>query len=300
MAETAPQKARSNGVKPTKTRRYFTPDEVGKLVDAVGRTAYPERNRLLVLMMYRHGLRVSEATGLRWLDLDLKRRTLHVHRLKGGKDAVHMLQRDEVEALQRLQGDSPFVFVFRRQIAAAMGVLHSQVHTRNASSGWPARAACKPAVRCASNSACKVADRAGTLSSGSVMVAPPRTGGGHALPVLVLLPSFPAGALPKSDPLPVLPALPVPSPSAPSCPSSSAAGVAGFGSSSGRTKPRSTRRLPSSASVSTAPAAATSAGVHTSSLASKAASSASMLFNSAATSSGRSSALPLCSAASSS
>ena len=114
LAETAAKNTRLDGVKPTRTRRYLTPDEVGKLVDAVGQTAFPERNQLLALMMYRHGLRVSEATSLRWLDIDLKRRTLHIHRLKGGKDAVHTLQRDEVEALQRLRGDSPFVFVSRR------------------------------------------------------------------------------------------------------------------------------------------------------------------------------------------
>ena len=39
--------------------------------------------------------------------------------------------------------------------------------TRKASSGCQASAACNPAVRCASNSASKVADRAGALSSGS-------------------------------------------------------------------------------------------------------------------------------------
>ncbi len=48
LAETAPKNTRLDGVKPTRTRRYLTPDEVGKLVDAVGRTAFPERNRLLV------------------------------------------------------------------------------------------------------------------------------------------------------------------------------------------------------------------------------------------------------------
>lgn len=39
------------GREPTKTRRYPIPDGAGKLVDAAGRIAYPERNRLLVLMM---------------------------------------------------------------------------------------------------------------------------------------------------------------------------------------------------------------------------------------------------------
>ncbi len=53
------------GREPTKTRRYRIPDGAGKLVDAAGRIAYPERTRLLVLMMYRQGWRLSEATGLR-------------------------------------------------------------------------------------------------------------------------------------------------------------------------------------------------------------------------------------------
>ena len=116
-----PERARPDGVKPTagaparapakaparapsRTRRYLTPDEVKQLVEAAARSACPERNRLLVLTMYRHGLRVSEATGLRWLDLDLRRRIVQVRRLKGGRDAVHTLQRDEVEALERLRG----------------------------------------------------------------------------------------------------------------------------------------------------------------------------------------------------
>ena len=38
---------------------------------------------------------------------------------------------------------------------------------RKASSGCPAMAACSPAVRCASNSASIIADRAGALFSGS-------------------------------------------------------------------------------------------------------------------------------------
>ena len=103
--------------------------------------------------------------------------------------------------------------------------------TRKASSGCPASAACKPAVRCASNSACNAPDTAGALSSGSVTPASPRAGKGHTHPVLVPPPMPSAGMSPESAPSPVPP---VPPASAPSSPS--AAGLAGFGSSSGRTK----------------------------------------------------------------
>jgi site-specific recombinase XerD len=46
---------------------------------------------------------VSEACDLRWDDIDLRRRTLIVRRLKGSTDSVHYLERDEVNALKLLQ-----------------------------------------------------------------------------------------------------------------------------------------------------------------------------------------------------
>ena len=48
-------------------RRYLRPDEANRLIDAAGlRGRYPFRDRILLRTVYRHGLRVSEATGLRW------------------------------------------------------------------------------------------------------------------------------------------------------------------------------------------------------------------------------------------
>jgi integrase len=54
-----------------------------------------ERDKLLLNLVYRHGLRVSEAIDLRWTDFDLdaqKARPFRVRRLRGSKDTVHTLE----------------------------------------------------------------------------------------------------------------------------------------------------------------------------------------------------------------
>jgi integrase len=60
------------GEKPNVCRKHLFPDEARRLIEAaskVGRNG--ERNRLLLTLMYRHGLRVSEVIALRWRDFDL-------------------------------------------------------------------------------------------------------------------------------------------------------------------------------------------------------------------------------------
>ena len=68
----------------------------------------------MLLVTYLHGLRVSEACGLRWDQVDFGRGELHVTRRKGGKASVHTLRGSELRALRRLQREqaptSPFVF----------------------------------------------------------------------------------------------------------------------------------------------------------------------------------------------
>src|SRR5437016_6041227 len=73
---------------------------------------YPLRDRLLVLMAYRHAFRVGEIVDLKWDQVDLERGKLHVNRLKNGDASVHFLEGEEIRAprnLQRLQ-ESTFVF----------------------------------------------------------------------------------------------------------------------------------------------------------------------------------------------
>ncbi|MEM7486906.1 MAG: tyrosine-type recombinase/integrase [Bacteroidota bacterium] len=51
---------------------YLSSNEIKLLLEASKKTRYPKRNYLLVFMMYRHGLRLSEAVSLKRADVDLK------------------------------------------------------------------------------------------------------------------------------------------------------------------------------------------------------------------------------------
>ncbi len=102
-----------------RTREYLTPDEVTALQKAAGSIGrHGHRDATLILVGYRHGLRASELTALRWDQIDLKAGTLYANRLKNGRDAVHPLRGPEIRALRRLQRDypsSPYVFLTERK-----------------------------------------------------------------------------------------------------------------------------------------------------------------------------------------
>ncbi len=72
----------------------------------------------MILVAYRHGLRASELTDLRWDQIDFHSATLHVRRVKQGTPATHPVRGDELRALRRLQREqepkSPFVFTSER------------------------------------------------------------------------------------------------------------------------------------------------------------------------------------------
>ena len=71
----------------------------------------------MILLCYRHGLRVSELVALRWDQVDLKQGLLHVHRVKKGTPSVHPLRGTELRALRRLERESPispYLFISER------------------------------------------------------------------------------------------------------------------------------------------------------------------------------------------
>lgn len=102
-----------------RTREYLTSHEVESLRKAarsLGR--YGHRDDTLILLIFRHALRVGEIISLRWEQVDLKQGLLHVRRLKNGLPATHPLRGVELRALRQLRRDAPesvYVFVSERQ-----------------------------------------------------------------------------------------------------------------------------------------------------------------------------------------
>ncbi len=115
------------------SRNHLTASEVKLLIKAVKNQGgwYSFRNSILILMLYRHGLRRSEAARLRWSDIDLKEGTIYIRRIKGSRSGRHPLQGDEMRALKKLKRDyepSPFVFTGNRSTPLSERTISHIVH----------------------------------------------------------------------------------------------------------------------------------------------------------------------------
>ena len=111
-----PRKPKNVDVRP---REYLTEAEVERLMDAAasqGRHGHSDAT--MILLAFRHGLRVSELIALRWDMVDLDAGLVHVTRLKHGVPSSHPLRGVEIRALRRVKRDapqSPYVFVTERE-----------------------------------------------------------------------------------------------------------------------------------------------------------------------------------------
>jgi integrase len=75
------------------------------------------RDATAVRVAFRHGLRASELCALEWDQIDFTRKTIRIHRVKGGDPSTHYLSNSELRALRRLQRENepgPHVFVSER------------------------------------------------------------------------------------------------------------------------------------------------------------------------------------------
>jgi site-specific recombinase XerD len=133
-------------------REHLTEEEVEKFLAAAKTTGRnPVRDYAIMLLMYRHGLRVSELTGMKLTDINLVTKDFHVPRAKGCDDANHSLWNGESSAVkawlvERAKMDPPescdtlfiserrrplspvTIHLMVRQIAEAAGMGHLEVH----------------------------------------------------------------------------------------------------------------------------------------------------------------------------
>ena len=102
-----------------RNREYLTPNEIDSLLNAVKQIGrYRQRDAAMILMAYRHGLRVSELIALKWSQIDLKQGLLHVIRRKNGVASTHPLFGPELRALRIVKRDYPdndYVFMTERK-----------------------------------------------------------------------------------------------------------------------------------------------------------------------------------------
>ena len=101
-----------------RSREYLTPGEVERLIKAAEKLGrHGHRDGTMLLLSYRHGLRVSELCALRWDQVDLGQGLLHVRRAKNGTPSTHPIHGPELRSLRRVQREypaSPYVFTGER------------------------------------------------------------------------------------------------------------------------------------------------------------------------------------------
>src|SRR5581483_12020506 len=103
-------------------KNYLTESETTNFLRAARKGRHGVRNYAMVLLAYRHGLRVSELINIRMAELDLDTGHLFVRRLKGSLSTSHPLEGDEIRAMRawlrkRIQApccNSPLVFLSER------------------------------------------------------------------------------------------------------------------------------------------------------------------------------------------
>src|SRR4051794_9469177 len=86
---TLPPLRRSNAQ--LRPREFLTGEEVERLRKACGERLgrYAHRDSTMILIAYRHGLRVSELVGLRWDMIDLNQGLMHVPPQAGSAVDTH-------------------------------------------------------------------------------------------------------------------------------------------------------------------------------------------------------------------
>lgn len=120
QSSTSPPRYEPDGPVDVHVKRidYLTEAEVMKLVAGAKASRNPLRNQLLILMLFRHGYRESEAIMCRRDWIDLNKAVIWIERLKKGMSRYHPIAGDEMRMIRKYlrirNDDLPWLFISER------------------------------------------------------------------------------------------------------------------------------------------------------------------------------------------
>lgn len=115
-------RAKKKIVVDSREKDFLTESEIRRFFDAARDGRHGIRDYLLMLMAFRHGLRVSELIDIRMKDLDLGTARIFIRRKKGSLSTHQPIEGDELRALKAWlrerenlrSGNSSYLFLSER------------------------------------------------------------------------------------------------------------------------------------------------------------------------------------------